>query len=50
MLSGLWGTFFIVDEDGRDYGCFSTFDEAARALDDLECEMPDDVYLSIVRD
>ena len=50
MLSGLWGTFFIVDEDGNDYGCYSTFDEAARHLDELEYSMPEDTYLSIVCD
>ena len=29
MLSGEWGTFIIVDEEGDTYGAASTFDDAA---------------------
>lgn len=50
MLSGEWGTFIIVDEEGDTYGAASTFDDAARMLDEIAERMPEDVYLSIVRD
>ncbi len=52
MLSGEWGTFFIVDEEGDTYGCFSTFDEAARGIERLfeDNVVGAETYLSIERD
>ena len=37
MLTGMLGDFWVVDDQGNTYGCYDTFDEAARA----RCELID---------
>lgn len=52
MLSGLYGEFFIVGDNGEYYGgIYDTFDDAARAIDEMYeyDEIPEDVDLKIVR-
>lgn len=39
--------FWIVDEEGREYGCFRTKDEAERRIEDLYTYTSKDVLLGI---
>lgn len=39
--------FWIIDEEGREYGKYDTYEKAEKALDGLLFYTPKDVYLTI---